>query len=72
MSGQRIDDHSFWVNKKMKGSLMPEGAHTREESGEEGAGSVMKYQDTANAIRDVQSDGTGQIKKRPLKPGYRY
>jgi len=72
MGGRRIDDHSFWAGGKSKGSVFPEGAHTKDESSAEGAGSVMKYQDTTEAIKSTQENGKSHIKNRPLKPGYRY
>lgn len=70
--GMRIDDHKFWAGKAGKDSRFPDGAHTKNESTAEGAGSVMKYEDTTEAIRGVQTEGEKQIKRRPLKPGYRY
>jgi hypothetical protein len=69
--GQRIDDHSFWAGKPGKNSRFPDGAKTKNESSAEGAGSVMKYEDTTEAIRSTQTMGDGQIKRRPLKPGTR-
>lgn len=72
--GQRIDDHSFWAGSKSKDSVFPDGPHkTKDESSAEGAGSVMKYEDTTQAIRATQVEGEKQIKRRPMKqPGYRY
>lgn len=70
--GQRIDNHAFWAGKKSKGSVFPEGAHTKDESSEEGAGSVMRYEDTTEAIKHVQGESVKHLKGRPLKPGYRY
>lgn len=70
--GQRIDDHSFWAGGKSKGSVFPEGAKTKDESSAEGAASVMKYEDTTEAIRSTQVEGSKQAKSRPMKqPGYR-
>lgn len=72
--GQRIDDHSFWAGSKGKDSVFPDGPHkTKDESSAEGAGSLMKYEDTTEAIRATQVEGTRQAKSRPMKqPGYRY
>ena len=72
MSGQKIDDHSFWAGSRSKGSVFPEGAKTRAISEREGAGSVMRYEDTEEAIQAVQKENVRQIKGRPLKSGYRY
>jgi hypothetical protein len=71
--GQRIDDHSFWAGGKEKDSQFPAGPHkTKDESSAEGAGSVMKYEDTTERIKYSQNMGKNQIKARPLKPGTRY
>ena len=72
MGGQRIDDHHFWAGGHSKGSVFPEGAHTKDESSAEGAGAVGKYEDTTQAIKGAQEDGIRQTKKHPLKSGYRY
>jgi len=71
--GQRIDDHSFWAGSKGKDSVFPDGPHkTKNESSAEGAGSLMKYEDTTQAIRATQVEGTKQAKSLPMKqPGYR-
>ncbi len=70
--GQRIDDHSFWAGKPGKDSRFPDGAHTKNESTAEGAGSVMRYEDTTERIKYSQEMGEKQIKRRPLKEGTRY
>lgn len=72
MAGRRIDDHSFWAGKGSKASVLPEGVHTKQESSADSAGSVMKYEDTTEAIRSVQEAGEKQVKRHPMKPGYRY
>ena len=72
MSGQRIDDHSFWAGKPGKHSRFPDGAKTKEESTAEGSGSVMKYEDTTEAIKSVQEGTVSKTKKQPMRPGYRY
>lgn len=71
--GQRIDDHSFWAGNKGKDSVFPDGPHkTKDESSAEGAGSVLKYEDTTEAVRATQVEGSKKIKARPMKqPGYR-
>lgn len=70
--GQRIDDHRFWAGGRSKGSVFPEGAKTKDESSADSAGEVMRYEDTTEAIRDVQEAGERKVKKHPMKPGYRY
>ena len=61
--GQRIDDHSFWAGAKGKDSVFPDGPHkTKNESSAEGAGSVMKYEDTTEAIKMAQVAGEKKAK----------
>jgi hypothetical protein len=72
MSGRRIDDHGFWAGAKSKDSVFPKGVHTKDESSAEGAGSVMKYEDTTEAIKGSQEMGKKQVHARPLKSGTRY
>lgn len=70
--GHRIDDHSFWAGSKPKNCVLPDGAKMKQEMSAEGAGSVMRYEDSTEKIKYVQEEGDKQIKRRPLKPGYRY
>lgn len=72
MSGQRIDDHRSWAGSRGKNVPLPDGAKMKQISDMEGAGSVMRYEDTEEAIGHVQSESTKHLKGRPLKPGYRY
>ena len=71
--GQRIDDHSFWAGSKGSASVFPDGPHkVKMESSAEGAASVGKYEDTTEAIKATQVEGSRQVKARPMKqPGYR-
>ena len=71
--GQRIDDHSFWAGKPGKDSRFPDGPHkTKDESSAEGEGSVMRYEDTTEAIKSAQMGMGKKIKSHPMKqPGYR-
>lgn len=72
MSGQRIDDHRSWVGTRGKHVPAPDGAKMKQISDADGAGSVMRYEDTEEAIGHVQKESTKQLKNRPLKTGYRY
>lgn len=72
MSGRRIDDHKFWAGGPSKGSVFPQGVHTKDESSAEGSGEVMHYEDTSEAMKSVQDKSISQTKKHPMKPGYRY
>lgn len=71
--GQRIDDRSFWAGGRSKASVFPDGPHKEKEySSAEGAGNVMKYEDTTEAIRAGQVAGSAKIKAHPMKqPNYR-
>lgn len=72
MSGQLINNHSFWAGAKSKDSVFPKGVHTKDESSSEGEGKVLKYEDTTEAIREAQVEGSKKIKAHPMKqPGYR-
>lgn len=70
--GMRIDDHANWTGKAARGVVYADGAKTRAISDQEGSGSVMRYEDTEEAIKSVQDKGVSQAKKHPMKPGYRY
>lgn len=71
--GQRIDNHAWWGGAAGKSSVFPDGPHkTKDESSAEGAGSLLKYEDTTQAIRATQVEAVKQAKSRPMKqPGYR-
>ena len=71
--GQRIDDHSSWMGKGSKGSVFPDGPHKlKMESSAQGAGEVMKYEDTTEAIRASQVEADKKIRSKPMKqPDYR-
>jgi hypothetical protein len=71
--GQRIDDHSFWAGGRSKDSVFPDGPHKcKDESSAEGAGSLMKYEDTTEAIRSAQVMGEKKAKAHQGRlPEYR-
>lgn len=70
MAGRRIDDHSSWMGKGGKYPLPMESKMKSEESAE-GAGAIMDYPDTTEAIKRDQVGGSGKLRGRPMKPGYR-
>lgn len=70
--GMRIDDHANWTGKAAKGSVFAPGSKMKSIADQEGSGSVMRYEDTQEAIKDVQEKSVSQVKKHPMKPGYRY
>jgi hypothetical protein len=70
--GMRIDNHANWTGKAAKGSIFAPGAKMKSIADQEGSGSVMRYEDTEERIKDVQEKSVSQVKKHPMKPGYRY
>lgn len=70
--GMRIDDHANWTGKAPKGQVYADGAKHRSIADQEGAGSVMRYEDTQERIHEVQEKGVSQMHRHPMKPGYRY
>jgi len=70
--GMRIDDHANWTGKAAAGSIFAPGAKMKSISEQEGSGSVMRYEDTEQAIKSVQEKSVSQAKKHPMRPGYRY
>jgi len=71
MAGRRIDDHASFAGKGGKYPL-PEGNKMKEERSAEGAGGIMDYPDTTEAIHRDQKAGEGKLRGRQMKPGYRY
>ncbi len=71
MSGRKINDHSFWAGGRSKDSVLSKGVHQKGESSAEGAGSLMKYEDTTEAIKSQQNMGKAKIKGHPMKSEYR-
>jgi len=69
--GQNIDDHSFWAGSGNEQNVLPMGAKFKAQPGTEGAGSMSKYEDTAEAIKATQEESVRKIKAHPMKPGYR-
>lgn len=70
--GQRIDDHSSWMGSRSPESILPMGVKSKHESSAEGAGSLMKYEDTTESIRASQEEGKKKAKAHPTKqPNYR-
>lgn len=71
--GQKIDDHSFWAGGRSKASVFPDGPHKEKQYvSAEGAGNVMKYEDTDAAIKKMQDDNQKKAKAHQGKlPEYR-
>ena len=70
--GMRIDDHSFWAGGPSESSPLPLGAKTRKVSEAEGAGEVMKYEDTNEKIVAAQKEAAKKVKSHQGRlPEYR-
>lgn len=67
--GMRIDDHAFFGGKGSP--TFPTGNKVKEESSAEGAGSLMKYEDTTEEIKAQQEKGISKAKSHPMKPNYK-
>jgi hypothetical protein len=72
--GQKIDDHSFWAGGRGKDSVLPDGPYkTKSESSAEGAGSLMKYEDTTERIKAAQVEAVKKVKGHQGRlPQYRH
>lgn len=71
MAGQKIDDHSSWVGKGSGGVVFPSGAKHKAQSSQEGAGGVMEYPDSAEAIKRDQGAGVAKMQSHKIKSGFR-
>lgn len=68
--GMKINDHKFFAGSGSP--RFPKGVHTKDFSSAEGAGEVMKYEDTTEAIKATQEAGKSKIKGHQGKlPVYR-
>ena len=69
MSGMLIKDHKFFAGSGSP--KFPKGVHTKEESSAEGAGKLMKYEDTTEEIKATQEKSKSKIHSHQTKPGSR-
>lgn len=69
--GRKISDHSFWAGGAGKNDVLPMGVHTKAESSAEGAGALMQYEDTTEAIKTQQVEGVRKTKANSPKAHYR-
>lgn len=70
MGGRKIDDHRFFAGEGSPD--FPDGVHVKKFDSADGAGELDRYEDTSEEIQRVQEEGEKQIKRRPMKSGYRY
>lgn len=71
MGGRKIDDHSFWAGSPAKGSVFPQGVHSRQMEEGPSAGSLNEYFDSASKIKEVQDKSARISRSYAAKPGYR-
>lgn len=71
MSGQRIDNHSFWAGGRSKGSVFPQGAKTKNETSASTFGMLREYEDTTEKIKAQQDMNTRKVHSHPQKAGHR-
>ncbi len=70
--GQRIDDMSFWMGGKKEGVPLPLETGMKKVSSTEGAGSLLKYEDTNEKIVGMQAEGVKKAKAHQGRlPEYR-
>lgn len=65
----KITDHKFFAGSGSP--QFPKGVHTKMESSAEGAGQVMKYEDTTEAIKSQQEKGKAKVNSHKQKESYR-
>lgn len=69
MGGMLIKDHKFFAGSGSP--KFPKGVHTKEESSAEGAGKLMKYEDTTEEIKATQEKSKSKVLSHQPKPGSR-
>ena len=67
MSGRKINDHNSWIGQGKGGTVFPMGVKLKNESSAEGAASVMKYEDTTEAIKGVQEMSKRKVHGHKMK-----
>lgn len=67
--GLRIDQHGFFAGSGSP--TFPKGVHVKDYSSAEGDGSIMRYEDTSERVKEMQVEGVKQAKSKPMKPTYR-
>lgn len=71
MSGRRIDDHSNWIGKGSKDSVLPKGVHVKQEKDDGMKNHLSAYEDTTEAIERQQEMGIKKMKSHNQKPLHR-
>ena len=68
---RRINDHSSWMGKGNKGSILPAESKTKQEMSASDAGELNFYPDTTDKIKKVQDHGASKANGHKMKDGYR-
>jgi hypothetical protein len=66
-----MNDRTPDFGKGRKGSVFPEEVHVKEMATPTGAGKIMDYPDTEEAIHRDQEKGISEMHKKKMKPGFR-
>ena len=66
--GMKINNHSSWMGKGGKDSVLPLGNKVKHESSAEGAGHMSKYEDTTEDIKASQEHNKRQTEKHKNNP----
>jgi hypothetical protein len=70
--GMSIDNHSSWMGSSSDMSPLPMGSKMKRVESCEGAGSLMKYEDTNERIVSTQREGVKKVKAHQGRlPEYR-
>lgn len=67
--GMKINHHGFFAGSGSP--RFPKGVHTKDYSSEEGAGTLMNYEDTTEKIKAQQALSKTKIHSLPQKPLHR-
>jgi hypothetical protein len=70
MAGMSINESGGYP--RTSDAAMKSKTHLKEYHSAEGSGGIKSYDDTTEAIHRDQMAGDKQIKRQPMKPGYRY
>ena len=70
MAGRHITDHGGYPGDS--DALMKSKTHVKHYHSAEGSGGIKDYPDTTEHIHRDQMKGDGEVRRQPMKPGYRY
>lgn len=70
MAGRRINDYGGMPHSS--DMSMRSKTHLKEYHSADGCGGIKEYSDTSELVKRDQESGEKQVKRQPMKPGYRY